>query len=146
MIVAGLDVDTHKAAYCVWNGREAIAYGTMTKREELRHFVNLKVDVVYVEETPFCKNAQTMRKLAQDVGVWLERIDNWGIRGLTLPVGKWKSLSLGIGNATKVQVKDIILATTNMPNGLPQDCYDACGLSLAGYALEKQADLVSRAG
>ena len=141
MRVAGLDVSTKAAHYTIWDGKSAVAYGAMTEREEVSGLLRMNVDVVYIEQIPFIPRAghQTMRKLCEAVGVWRERCEAVGLTVKTIPVSEWKVMSLGrgFGTATKDQVRAMILATTDVPLGQPQDIYDACGVAISGYQTEK---------
>ena len=137
MRVAGLDVSTMAAHYAIWDGQSAVAYGAMTKRDEVEGLLRMNVDAVYIEEIPWVRNSQTMRKLCQAVGCWMERCEAVGLKVETIPVARWKMLSVGNGAATKDFVRDMILATTNMFAGMAQDEYDACGIAIAGYQTEK---------
>ena len=139
MRVAGLDVDTKGAHFAVWDGKSAVGVGAMKEREDTRFLTALRVDVVYIEEIPYVRNAQTMRKLSQAVGCWKERCEAAGLRVVTIPVSEWKMLAVGNGRATKGEVRDTLLMTTDLQLGHPEHIYDAAGIGIAGFQMEKLA-------
>lgn len=143
MRVAGLDVSTKAAHFVAWDGKSAVAHGEMDGRAGARYLHRLNVEVVYIEEIPWVRNAQTMRKLCEAVGCWKERCEAAGLRVETIPVAQWKALSIGQGNASKDTVCGIILASTDMPLGCTQHEYDACGIAIAGYQTEKLAGVLT---
>jgi Holliday junction resolvasome RuvABC endonuclease subunit len=141
MLVAGLDVDTKGGHYCLWDGQRATLWGDI---QDASIFTEAGVDVVYVEQTPFVQNFQTMRALAEHVGRWQERLDNAGVRYVMIAVAEWKKRAVGNGGFNKGRVKQMIIATTNLPDGLNEHAYDACGIAVAGYGLEMLAATPSK--
>ena len=57
-----------------------------------------------------------------------------------ISVAKWKMLAVGNGQAGKPEVKRVMILTTSLEDGEKQDIYDACGIAIAGQALEKEKE------
>jgi Holliday junction resolvasome RuvABC endonuclease subunit len=144
LLVCGLDVDTKRATYSLWDGRRAPMWGELHTKEDLSVITHSGCRTVYIEEIPFSPQSgfQVMKKLCEAVGNWQARILQVGLDYRMVPVSKWKSLACSNGSASKEEVKRIIMLTTNLPDGLPQHCYDACAISIAGYGLEKLAGVL----
>lgn len=141
MIVAGLDIST-KAAHCVlWDGQMAVDWFAMKERADAKL---VKAPIAYIEEVPHVvgKSMRTTIRLSQEIGRWVERLEASGIIVKKISVPTWKSLALGNGRANKVEVRRLIILTTNLEDGEAQDIYDACAIAKAGYGIEKLAGAV----
>jgi Holliday junction resolvasome RuvABC endonuclease subunit len=135
LIVAGLDVSTKGAHYAIWDGGRILSFGVMKSREDCENLS--KADIAYIEEIPYCNNQRTAIRLSEAVGRWQERLDVMGLDFKMIPVALWKLQSIGTGKASKVQVQEMIKMTTNLKGNHPQDIYDACGVAIAGYNMER---------
>ena len=105
-----------------------------------------QADIAYIEEIPYCQNQRTAIRLAEAVGHWQERLDARDIKFRMIPVALWKSQALGKGNADKPTVKRIVKMLAGLGDEWPQDVYDACGIAMAGFALEKMAGVCASGG
>lgn len=54
-----------------------------------------------------------------------------GVRCISVNVSTWKKEALLNGKATKDEIRDWAVAVFGLPDGLPQDVYDAAGIAAA---------------
>ncbi len=142
MIVAGLDVDTKAAHFCLWDGRQALQWGDVERQADIEWFIPAGVEAVYIEDVPYvlsARNPKTTIQLSQAIGRWQARVETIGLKYGMVGVTKWKAFAISNGQASKDDVKGAIVFTTNLPDGLKQHIYDACGIAIAGHALERMA-------
>jgi Holliday junction resolvasome RuvABC endonuclease subunit len=140
--VIGLDVATKKSHYAIYRSD-----GIFLDTGEVHSLAHLKalrdmysINYACIEDIPFIPKSgfQTMKKLCESVGAMKAWLDLAKIPYTPVAVASWKMMAIGSGRATKADVKALMVSTSNLDSDLVQDCYDAAGIAIAGYALKKQ--------
>jgi len=54
-----------------------------------------------------------------------------GVRCISVNVSTWKKEALLNGRASKEEIRDWVMTVIGLPDGLPQDVYDAAGIAAA---------------
>lgn len=139
----GFDTSTKANHYALCKSGGVLQVGQLYHSRHLRALKEEHdIRSAAIEETPFCKNMRTAIKLAEAVGRMQQQLIDAEIPYEMISVSKWKMLAVGNGRATKEQVKAAIIAREGLADTHEQDCYDAAGVAIAGYALLKQADIL----
>jgi len=145
MNVIGFDVATKKVYFALYTGNNSFACVDQLHNPQQLGFLKAKygIDSAAIEEIPYVpkRSVRTTIRLSEAVGRVQQQLIDHDIHYIMLPVNKWKMLSIGDGKADKITVKNVIIATSNVKDGHPQDIYDAAGVAIAGYSLAGVSEL-----
>jgi Holliday junction resolvasome RuvABC endonuclease subunit len=137
--VIGFDVSTKNVYFGIYDGHDFLEVDRLHNHHQLGYLkAKHGIHVAYCEEIPFVNNHRVAIKLGEAVGRVQAHLEMNGIRYRMVPVALWKQLSVGSGRAVKRDVKDFIVKFHKVSAKYPQDAYDACGVAIAGWCLEKE--------
>jgi len=93
--------------------------------------------IIYIERPPYVKNYITLLRLAQVQGTIIASFTARGFTVKEIDPPAWKLAVTGNGNASKEQVKTLMMMRLGLKDNFPQDIYDAASIALAGLIKEK---------
>ena len=91
------------------------------------------VQWVYIETPVMGVNAKALRDQAQVVGIIRSFLWRNGLDNSMVDNGTWKKAVLGNGHASKEEIAAYAKKILNIPDGEPQDAYDAACIAAFGH-------------